>query len=381
MEVIIPDDHLRPTFGAAAKAILIRLLFTLLWVPISLSCLPLFLIGFCVWGLPPIVSPFSRFCKYFIATLTEGNFEDNIPTSNRILLCCILLSFLVKAPVNGVCWYIDEVFFSDYHKVSIEDPVFYITEARSGSTQLSEYLENDVENFIMPMTCEGLFPYIWVWKLIVPLLKLIGMDKLIDTPSDTLYGTEFKKRHNINMLTTDSLDILVSDVFHHMFLSWYLGWRFMKWGMPLSTIKGPIDEQLCESRFYYINALMKKVMYNRGKPSQRMLVKGHFLRNAHEFERQYPKAKFFATVRQPEERFRSLINYIFTITIDGPPIKENSLFPVSWKVLRNYVIDTQISYCEQEMSFYKDSQSNKLLIPFTVYVKDLNTALKSIYAF
>ena len=33
------------------------------------------------------------------------------------------------------------------------------------------------------------------------------------------------------------------------------------------------------------------------------------------------------------------------------------------------------------MSFYKQPQYNKLAIPFTVYVKDLSTALKNIYAF
>jgi len=375
-EVVIADDHLQPKIGDAARAILVRSLFTLLWVPISLLCFPLFLIRLCVWGLPPIIPPFSRFCKYFIATITEGNVEDNIPISNRVLVFCILLSVLVKAPVNGVCWYIDEVLFSGYHKVNIEDPVF-ITGACSGSTQLCEYLEDDAENFIMPMTCEGLFPFIWVWKLIVPLLKLLGMSKHLDAPTDKMFGTEVKKRHNVIMLRTESIDVLAGS-FHHTHLSWYLGWHFMKWGMPFSAIEGSVDEQFCDSRFCYINALMKKVMYSRGKPSERMLVKGHFLTSAHKFEKQYPKAEFFTTVRQPEERFQSIINFVITITADGPPIRVNALCPVSWKVLRNFVIGTQISYCKQEMSFYKQPQNNKLAIPFTVYVKDLSTALNPI---
>jgi len=379
-EVSIVDDHLLPTVGAAAGAILVRLLFTILWVPISLSCLPLFLIGLCVWGLPPTIPPFSRFCKYFIATITEGNVEDNIPISNRVLVFCIILSILVKAPVNGVCWFIDEILFSGYHKINIEDPVFYITGTRSGSTQLCEYLEDDVENFIIPMSGEGLFPLIWVWKLIVPILKLVGMGKHVDAPTDMLYGAEVKKRHNASMLRTESLDILAG-VFHHTYLSWYLGWHFMKWGMPFSKVKGQIDEQFCDSNFHYVNALMKKVMYSRGRPSQRMLVKGHFLKAAHKFEKQYPKAKFFTTARQPEERFRSLINFMMTISTDGPPARDYALFPVSWKVLRNYVIDTQSCFCEQEMSFFKHSQGKKLAIPFTVYVDNLGAALKSIYVF
>ena len=379
-EVAIADDHLRPTVGTAAKSILVRFLFTLLWVPISLSCLPLFLIGLYFWGLPPIIPPFSRFCKYFIATITEGNAEDNIPISNRMLVFCIILSILVKAPVNGVCWFIDEVLFSGYHKINIEDPVFYITGPRSGSTQLCEYLEDDKENFIIPMSGEGFFPFIWVWNFIVPILKLVGLGKYVDAQTDKLYGAELKKRHNASMLRTQSLDILLGK-FHHTDLSWYLGWRFMKWGMPLSAVQGQVDEQFCDSNFDYVNALMKKVMYSRGRPSQRMLVKGHFLKTAHKFEKQYPKGKFFATVRQPEERFRSLINFVITFSTDGPPARSHALFPVSWKVLRNYVIDTQICFCEQEMSFYKHPQNNKLVIPFTLYVDNLSAALKSIYAF
>ena len=121
-------------------------------------------------------------------------------------------------------WFIDEVIFSGYHKVNIEDPVFYITGARSGSTQLCEYLEGDVENFIIPMSGEGLFPFIWIWKYIVPMLKLVGMGKHVDAPTDMSYGAEFKKRHNVSMLRTESLDIVAS-TFHHTELSWYLGWR------------------------------------------------------------------------------------------------------------------------------------------------------------
>ena len=57
------------------------------------------------------------------------------------------------------------------------------------------------------------------------------------------------------------------------------------------------------------------------------------------------------------------------------------LFPPTWKVIRNFVIATQIPYCQQEMSFYKDDQGNKLVIPFTVYVSSLSATLQSIYSF
>ena len=89
----------------------------------------------------------------------------------------------------------------------------------------------------------------------------------------------------------------------------------------------------------------------------------------------------FLQLRQPEERFQSLINFVMTISTDGLPIRGHALFPLSWKVLRNYVIDTQICYCEQEMSFYKHPQGKKLAIPFTVYVDNLSATLNSVYVF
>ena len=72
---------------------------------------------------------------------------------------------------------------------------------------------------------------------------------------------------------------------------------------------------------------------------------------------------------------------MMTISTDGPPARDYALFPVSWKVLRNYVIDTQSCFCEQEMSFFKHPQGKKLAIPFRVYVDNLSAALKSVYVF
>ena len=55
--------------------------------------------------------------------------------------------------------------------------------------------------------------------------------------------------------------------------------------------------------------------------------------------------------------------------------------PTSWKVLRDYVVDTQIAYCKEEKSFYEESQGNKLVIPFNKYVNNLSATLESVYSF
>lgn len=379
-KVEVKDDQIEATVVSGLTNILIRCIFMMLWLPVCIAFLPLFLLGLFIWGLPPIIPPWSRFFKYCIAAFTEGTSKDNIPITNRILVFLITLSVLIKAPVSGVCWFIDELLFSGYHKIEVKEPVFFITGVRSGSTQLCEYLEDDTENFIIPMSGEGLFPFIWVWKFIVPVLKALGMRKHVHAQTDMLFGAEAQKRHNFDLLSSESFDI-VAGAWHYTYLAWFLGPSFMKWGFPFSAIKEPTDEQFCTSLLYFTDCVMKKIMYNRGTSSQRMLVKGHFLKLAGALEHHYPNARFFTVARKPQERFQSMINFMMIITIDGPPFKDYALMPVSWKVLREYVIYTQSSYCEQEMSFFDQSKDNKLVIPFSMYVNNLSLTLQCIYSF
>ena len=77
----------------------------------------------------------------------------------------IVFDYLIKLPIKGVAWFLDEVFYSSYHKCEIKNPLFFISGLRSGSTQLADYLEDDEENFIAPMVVEAMFPYIWTWKI------------------------------------------------------------------------------------------------------------------------------------------------------------------------------------------------------------------------
>ena len=155
----------------------------------------------------------------------------------------------------------------------------------------------------------------------------------------------------------------------------------MKWGFPFSAIKEPVDEQFSKSLLDFTEHIMKKVMYSRGRSSQCMLVKGHFLKLADALQHRYPNAKFFTVVRKPEERFQSFINFMMTISTDGPPSKDYALVPASWRVIRDYVVYTQSSYCKQEMSFYEQSKDRKLVIPFNMYISNLSGTLQSIYSF
>ena len=206
------DDFPTSRLSTAVGNILMWCISILLWLPLAVAILPLFLLGLLVWGHPPIISPLARFSRYFSAVFTEGRPDENIPLTNRILILLIVLSSLVKVPLHGICWFIDELFYPGYRQVTIQKPVFYITAVRSGSTQLATYLENDEDNFIVPMMLEGFFPFIWFWKLVIPIMKKVGIYKQF-TNTNAMFGVESKKRHNVSLTRTETWDIALGALF------------------------------------------------------------------------------------------------------------------------------------------------------------------------
>ena len=333
-----------------------------------------------IWGLPPTVPVRCRILKYLKAAFTEGKAEDNIPLTNRAIIFVSILNVVVKIPVNGVCWFLDELLYSDYHKVDIKEPVFFLTAPRSGSIQLCQYLEEDKENFIIPTIAEVSVPYIWYWKLFIPTLARLGIKHPHSDITNT-FGMEVKKRATIDLGKAGAFDALVG-MWHIKPFCYYLGSSFIKWGYSYAKLEEPMDEKFYDSLLLFTSHVVRKVIYLRGKPKQCMLLKIHFLRAAKTLQKQYPDAKFFTVVRQPLDRFQSFINFLkVLVATDGPHDKEWGLFPPTWKVIRDYVMSTQIPYCKQEMSFYKDDQENKLVIPFTMYVNNLSATLRRIYSF
>ena len=66
-------------------------------------------------------------------------------------------------------------------------------------------------------------------------------------------------------------------MWHINIFSWCLGSSFFKWGYSYAKLEEPIDEKFYNSSFLlFTSHAMRKVMYLRGSPKQRVLLKGHF---------------------------------------------------------------------------------------------------------
>ena len=379
----LAEDISNPSILSTSKSIFLQCIITLLFLPLSLACLPLYIIGLFIWGRPPTISPWGRFYKYFIAALTEGKREEEITFMSRILIFTVILGNLVKSPINGVGWYLDEIFYPSYHKCEIKDPLFFVSGPRSGSTQMAHYLEDDNENFLAPTMIEAVFPYIWAWRTIAPILKMIGLKKYFET-NLSMFGEETEKRHDGNPFKTNTFEVAV-EVAHMSFLSCNLGASFMKWASVCCNLKDqPMDREIVNIFIEFTDRIMKKVMYHRGLPNQQIFVKTHMLIAARELEQWYDGAKFCTLVRHPLEQCRSVINFLKLLSVDGPLTKRLILFPIPWKLARDYVIEVQTYYCEDEIAFFdqsEDNTKNKLAISFDTYVNNLAGTLQQVYSF
>jgi len=380
-ELNVVEDHL---IASGYTSILLQCVTTLLWTLPSLVCVPLYLPGLIMWGRPPTIPSLARFYRYFTATWMEGKPEDYIPVTNRILTFLLILDTVIKSPVNGVCWFLDELFYHSYHNTKIKDPVFILSSPRSGSTQLLNYLEDDKANFITCMLIEEMYPYIWVWKFIAPVLNALGLKKYFEPIPHTIMGEEVQKRHNFSLFRADTSDTNLG-IAHMTWLSAFLGCSFFKWGFVFCSLKDhPVDEEFCKDFVKLNDQVIRKVIYHCGTPKQRMLIKGHFLLAAQILVQHYPAAKFITLVRHPVERFRSLMNFAKVSSADGPAHQMGGLSPISWRVVRDWTIETQLCYCEEEMLFYNKSEENtrnRLAISFTSYVNNLTGTLQHIYSF
>ena len=91
-----------------------------------------------------------------------------------------------------------------------------------------------------------------------------------------------------------------------------------------------------------------------------------------------------AVVRDPKERFCSAVNFVKVFADDGPLIRGLNVYPITWRVALDWVIEPQLCYCEEEMTFYnqcEENSKNKLAISFDTYVKNLASALQCVYSF
>jgi len=352
--------------------ILQKSVLLLLLLPLALMCGVAYGLVRIFAARPPNIPSPKTVRRYFLKTLYA---HPEVAVTMQISVLLNMLIFLSVCPLFAGAWYLDDVLYPKYRRTLIQKPLFLITGSRSGSTQLSQYLEDNPQIVSHPLLQQS-FPYIWMWKLLPRLLgRWFPEDKLTQMVSDTLRA-EFLQRKEMHPFKPETYEVIFSAsqlVNHCIVLGPQMFAEGYGWGQTTPENAHFWEEDLVNN----IDAVGKKMLYFAGPnpdgSAKTLLIKGHFLGSATRLEQRYPDAHFLTILRHPSPRIRSIINF-FRV---APEVCSNGAIPWSWLV--HYGQQVEVNYCLYEKQWYEARPDNTTVLRFREYVSDIEETLRTIY--
>ncbi len=370
-----------PTTKPCPVALTLRLVLKLLALIflgiVTLPLWPLYWLGALLWYRPPNVPHFAQVRRYLQLTWTVHPPDPGLPIFSRCWLTLSIVQKVLLTPMLGLTWLVDELLYGHaLDATPVVAPLFIVSAARSGSTQIGLYLEQD-PSFAAPNILQCMFPYMWLWRLAPRTLGRFFTPDKVRTIIRANMPPELLERHEGDPFSMDTFDgAFYSFHFNHM--AFQLG--------PEVTVEdfgfgkfAPHDRRLWEEDFVtLVDRVARKTLLQAGPAPdgspQRFLLKGHFLCGADALERQYPDAHFLTVIREPAPRLRSAINYMRVNPAD--PV----LGPIPWPCLASALERTEVEYCEVEQAWFtRTSGARRCVIRFAEFVHDLPSAMHKVY--
>lgn len=296
-------------------------------------------------------------------------------TRKRLWTMVLLFTFyVINQSINGISLFLDEIFFPDYHKVLIKEPVFVVGFPRSGTTYIHRLLALD-----------GQFTTIRLWEILFApsicqkkLFRKLGrLDDQLGSPiSSRILKWEQKKLNNvyhaIGLFEPEEDEAMMMHIFSSFFLIFMF--PFYQDLRPLARfdVGLPLAHRRRIMEFY--KRCIQRHMFVFGKNDEKFLSKNPvFSTRIQSIMKTFPDAHFLYMVRNPLEAIPSEINqrYFFA---------HNFYSPVSSDSIREYVLDMAGDYYRYPLSRLPDiPDSRQAVIQYPCLVSNPQSTIKNIY--
>jgi hypothetical protein len=372
-----------PTPARVGAAILGRLLVLLVLLAVTAPLWPIYLLCRLVLARPAQIPPTSYFARCLGSLLfTPVEAPAGAPQLrpwHRLGLALTLLHRWTVVPIGGLAHALDRLLYGRaLDAVRVEAPLFELSAARSGSTQIARYLEDD-PSIVAPTVLQMTVPFLWFWRLWPHTVgRFVSMERLSAVVMGT-FSDGFRERHELDPLRTDTYEV-VFGMGYHMDLLRCLGVRPFVEGFSPAQIHAAGRCMWLEGALPFIDqvgrlALLQATLEGRagGAPLQ-LMVKGHFLAIADPLEARYPDARFLTVLRAPAPRLQSLINFHYFNATD-------SIFPrLPWAWLVGAALETEVDYCDRELAWFsRAGGARRVVVRFEDYVRDLPGTLRRVH--
>ncbi len=245
--------------------------------------------------------PFPHWPSYW-HVVRQSVFSPYPNFKQRASMAWYLARDILLLPVFAAFWLADEILFRRYREVQIKEPVFIISQPRSGTTFLLRTLSRDKDTFLSVKHLEWRYPYISFWKLMDLLMLRDWLENRSYWPNTPL-GRTCQKIHYHVLGVFEEFGIFLEERFYHHY---FVFRRF-----PFPSVLDFVTDYKCLSRKKQ-NALVetfvrvvKKVYFYRGS-NEIFLTKENeavdfydLLLNA------FPDARLLFIVREPSKVLKS----------------------------------------------------------------------------
>ncbi len=356
---------------------LVLIVAVVLQILVALAFLPPFLLGLWMWGYPPHQVLPRDAARHLRGAFSASPPDRPLPLLNRIWLALRIIDRLSAVPIHGTAWYADEVLYgSILNAHPVRAPLLMLSGARSGSTQLSQYLANDPA-LAAPVMLQVVFPYLWLWNLVVPTLgRLVNPDWLGEKFNQAI-PLEMVQRHEGHPLKPDTFEVLWLLQSTHI-LACHLGPQTLAEDI---VFMGTAPHNRPRWDFHFVRFMdrlgRKTLVFSGPQPdgsARRLFVKGHFLEARDALARHWPDARFLTMVREPTKRIESAINHWHANAIEEP------LGALPWSWIAPVTVRSETLYCQTEMAWFsRDDGIHRTVVRFTDYVHDLPGTMARVY--
>lgn len=360
-----------PVIALAFKAIQIVAIAALdlvLWPLYAAACL--------IWHRPPMGPHTAQVKRYLRLTWSVEPINPGMSRQARIWLTLSIVRKLLMTPIQGLAWLLDELLYGQaLNATQVVAPLFVISGGRSGSTQMTRYIEADPA-VTAPNLLQCMFPYLWLWKLVPNTIGRILTPEKLRTMFESMMSAELLERHEFDPFKADTFDGAMFSS-HLNPLAVYLGPGAAAREFNFAAFPPQDRAQLEHDAVQLIDRIGRKHLLFIGdaatEKSCRLFIKGHFLCAAAALERQYPDAAFLTLVRDPAKRLQSGINYL-RINPSDP-----AMGPPPWAWLSAWLLHTESDYCRIEQAWYSQSGARRCVVRFADFVSDLEGTMQRVY--
>jgi hypothetical protein len=338
---------------------------------------PLYGLGTLIWYRPPNVPRLTQAMRYLKLAWTVDPPTPGLPAWARLWISLKIVQKVLLTPVLGLVWLIDELLYGPaLDATPVVAPLFVVSAARSGSTQIALYLDDDPA-LAAPNILQSMFPYLWLWRLAPRTVgRLLDKDQ-IRAKIRSMMPPELLERHEGDPFHIDTFDGAFYSA-HLNSMAFDLGPDAVVAEFNFARF-APHNRRLWEEDFItFVDRIARKTLLHAGPTpdgaGKRFLLKGHFLCGADALARQYPDARFLTVIRDPALRLRSAINYMRVNPSD--PV----LGPIPWPWLASALARTEREYCQVEQAWFtRETGPRRCVIRFSEFVHDLETTMRRVY--